>query len=398
MRVGITGASGFIGQGLVKQLRSRHDLVLIGRDAARLRSLFSDVQTVSFDEALANAIGLDAIIHLSAANTDSGLPDQEIEKANINLAQKVAEIALKSGAGLIVHASTAMMRDSGYSRGKRQAERILSNVPHVKTTNLRLAAVYGETYRGRLAVLNKVPGIVRPVLFSVAAALVPTLHIDKARTALSDALQAPEAGTRYITDQQAGNWTYAIGKKAVDLAFALVVIVFLWWLLIVIYLAIRFTSAGPGILRQVRVGYRKAHFTCFKFRTMVVDAPVRPTHEVGASALAPLGKGLRRFKLDELPQAINVLAGQMSLVGPRPCLPTQDALIEARHERDVYSIVPGITGYAQANGIDMSDPERLAKADQEYLALRSIPLDLKIMLATLIGRAVGPEGANPAEQ
>jgi O-antigen biosynthesis protein WbqP len=111
-----------------------------------------------------------------------------------------------------------------------------------------------------------------------------------------------------------------------------------------------------------------------------------PTHEVGEKAITKAGRTLRRLKLDELPQLWNVLKGEMSLVGPRPCLPTQGELIERRRELGVYALRPGITGLAQVRGIDMSDPNKCAAADAEYLKHRSLRLDAEIILKTLGGR------------
>jgi O-antigen biosynthesis protein WbqP len=114
-----------------------------------------------------------------------------------------------------------------------------------------------------------------------------------------------------------------------------------------------------------------------------------PTHEVKASSVTALGEHLRRFKIDELPQLWNVLAGDMSLVGPRPCLPSQTDLVEARRQLGVFEVRPGITGLAQVNGIDMSDASRLAKIDAQYVRTQSLIGDLRLTIATLRGHGVG---------
>jgi O-antigen biosynthesis protein WbqP len=114
-----------------------------------------------------------------------------------------------------------------------------------------------------------------------------------------------------------------------------------------------------------------------------------PTHEVSAAAITPLGDYLRRFKIDELPQLFNVLAGDMSLVGPRPCLPSQLELIAARRRLGVLDVRPGITGLAQVRGIDMSNAERLAEVDAQYVRSRSFFGDLKLAWATVRGQGVG---------
>lgn len=101
------------------------------------------------------------------------------------------------------------------------------------------------------------------------------------------------------------------------------------------------------------------------------------------SAVTSVGKVLRKFKLDELPQFWNVLKGEMSLVGPRPCLPTQTELIEYRRQLGVLAVLPGITGLAQIRGINMSTPQLLAETDATYLRTASLWLDLRILLGTL---------------
>ena len=104
-----------------------------------------------------------------------------------------------------------------------------------------------------------------------------------------------------------------------------------------------------------------------------------------AADVTRVGYFLRKTKLDELPQLINVLAGDMSLVGPRPCLPSQKNLIEARRRLGVNTVRPGITGLAQVNGVDMSVPERLARIDAGYVATASLLMDLRLILASLPG-------------
>ena len=126
-------------------------------------------------------------------------------------------------------------------------------------------------------------------------------------------------------------------------------------------------------------------FTCYKFRTMKVDTPNLATHKIQDSYVTKVGLFLRKYKLDELPQALNILKGEMSLIGPRPCLPNQIELIKERDERNIFTIKPGISGWAAVNNVDMSNPKLLAQTDEEYLKLRSISLDIKIIIKTLLG-------------
>lgn len=178
-------------------------------------------------------------------------------------------------------------------------------------------------------------------------------------------------------------------KRALDVAACALLLLLLWPILLIVIVAIRLESRGPAIFKQVRVGKHGRVFTCYKFRTMFAGTGDVPTHQVSASAITPLGDYMRRFKIDELPQLANVLAGDMSLVGPRPCLPSQVELIEARRRLGVLEVRPGITGLAQVGGIDMSNADRLAEVDAKYVRNQSFRGDLKLIWATLRGQGVG---------
>src|SRR5882724_5273022 len=178
-------------------------------------------------------------------------------------------------------------------------------------------------------------------------------------------------------------------KRAFDVLACVLFLLFFWPILLIFIIAIRLQSPGPAIFRQVRVGKNGRLFTCYKLRTMYSGTANLPTHEVQASSVTALGEHLRRFKIDELPQLWNVLIGDMSLVGPRPCLPSQVDLVEARRRLGVLDVRPGITGLAQVNGVDMSDANRLAEIDAQYVRTQSLIGDFRLILATLRGQGVG---------
>jgi O-antigen biosynthesis protein WbqP len=178
-------------------------------------------------------------------------------------------------------------------------------------------------------------------------------------------------------------------KRAFDVAACLLFLLICWPILFVIIIAIRLQSPGSAIFTQIRVGKGGRLFTCYKFRTMYAGTANLPTHQVQPSAVTALGEHLRRFKIDELPQLCNVLIGDMSLVGPRPCLPSQVELVEARRRLGVLEVRPGITGLAQVSGVDMSDASRLAEIDAQYVRTQSLFGDLRLIMATLRGRGVG---------
>ena len=173
-----------------------------------------------------------------------------------------------------------------------------------------------------------------------------------------------------------------------DFLFSFFGLLFLWPVLLILYI-IGFFDSGSPIFVQERVGKNKKGFKLFKFRTMPVHTQSVATHLANAVTITPYGKFLRKSKLDELPQLINVLVGDMSLVGPRPNLFNQTELIEERDKRGVYKVVPGITGLSQINEIDMSTPVALAIKDAEMLQKFSLADYFKYIFATISGKGQG---------
>lgn len=159
--------------------------------------------------------------------------------------------------------------------------------------------------------------------------------------------------------------------------------------LLILLLIIGWCETRAPLFRQERVGRHQQPFVLLKFRTMRPDTSSVATHLADASAVTVFGRFLRRTKLDELPQLWNVLRGDMSLVGPRPCLFNQIELISERASRGVFEARPGITGFAQVQGIDMSTPELLAKTDAEMLQSLNIVQYFRYICLTVLGRGVG---------
>lgn len=176
--------------------------------------------------------------------------------------------------------------------------------------------------------------------------------------------------------------------RLLDIIFSLLGLVFGLPILVLLTLIGLFDTGSP-IFRQQRVGRNKKPFTLVKFRTMKPDTAHVASHLANSSAITPFGGFLRKTKLDELPQLWNVLKGEMSLVGPRPCLFNQEELIAEREQRGVLKARPGITGLAQVNDIDMSTPKLLAETDAKMLNSLTLRSYFTYILQTVAGKGSG---------
>lgn len=170
---------------------------------------------------------------------------------------------------------------------------------------------------------------------------------------------------------------------------AIVAIVILSPVLLICLALIYFNDKGNPLFTQERVGQFEAVFVLYKLRTMSVDTRHGASHEVGRDTITSIGRFLRSSKLDELPQLWNVVNGTMAFVGPRPSLASQSTIVKARRGRGVYRVLPGITGLAQVNKVDMSDVNRLVDYDSEYVETHSLSLDMKLIWQTLLGNGSG---------
>lgn len=394
MRIVITGVSGFLGTQLVPLLQTQGvELLLIGRDTEALADSFPQHSIASYNE-LANAgKGYDAVLHLAVMNNDQPGSLEKFRSVNVMMLQTVLSAASVAGIKTFINVTSLKARNcanaSPYERSKAEGEEILKTIDGINVVNLRLPAVYGEEYRGNLAVLYKVPKFIRPLAFQILASIKPTVHIKHITQAVVDVVAEGVQGEKIVSDCQVGNNVFRTFKRIEDIGFALFVIVFLWWILLLAWIIVRFGSPGSAIFAQERVGHRQKIFICYKFRTMYSGTRQAGTHEMSSNSITKAGKFLRKTKIDELPQVWNLLRGDMSLVGPRPGLPVQIELTAARAARGIFDTQPGITGWAQIQNIDMSNPTRLASVDAEYIAMQTIPMELKIVLDTVFGAGQG---------
>ena len=176
--------------------------------------------------------------------------------------------------------------------------------------------------------------------------------------------------------------------RLIDFLAALFGLLFLWPILFVVII-IGFFDTGSPIFIQERVGRNKRPFKLIKFRTMSVETKSVASHLASTASITKLGAFLRKTKIDELPQLINVVRGEMSLVGPRPNLFNQHELIIEREKLGVYDVLPGITGLAQVQNIDMSTPGLLAKTDRKMIDTLTLKGYFKYIMMTATGSGSG---------
>jgi len=175
-------------------------------------------------------------------------------------------------------------------------------------------------------------------------------------------------------------------KRLIDFILALIGVLILSPIFLILALAIKIDSKGPVLFCQKRVGVHGSHFMIYKFRTMRTDTPKdMPTHLLKdpTQYITKVGKFLRKTSLDELPQIVNILKGDMAIVGPRPALWNQFDLIEEREKYHANDILPGLTGWAQVNGRDELEIPIKAMLDGEYVERMSFFFDIKCIMLTV---------------
>lgn len=391
----VTGASGNVGRRLIPLLASGgHRILAVGRDVPTLEACYAAIPAVdvaSYDD-LAGQQACDTLVHLAVRNNNQSGTLEDFTYVNVNFAIGICEEFNRMGGRRFINISSILSLDpdnvSPYAVSKNLARRRIADLVGDRLDDIHIGYFYDERYFGEKLALLKSLGVLGSSLFGLFKALKPTTSARSLADYIMGsacALPAPHI----LTDDVSQLGSYRSAMRAIDIMVALIVLIVLLPVFVVLWALIPLDSPGPAIFAQTRVGKRRAPFILYKFRTMKPDTVAAGTHEVSVSAVTGIGKFLRRTKLDELPQAINLLRGEMTLVGPRPSLPSQEELVNERANLGVFGIKPGITGYAQIRQIDMSRPQELARADYVFMKLQSLTLNLKIILLTAFGRGGG---------
>ena len=191
---------------------------------------------------------------------------------------------------------------------------------------------------------------------------------------------------------------YRLLKRMIDIILSVVLLVLLLPILLLIYIIIKIQEPGPAIFKQERLGRDGKIFDILKFRTMKIHAPSIAAAEIcEEDYVTGLGKLLRRTSLDELPQLLNILKGEMSFVGPRPLIPNEGSINDRRRDLGIHKLRPGLTGWAQVIARDTSDQDEKLNLDLHYKLHKSLALDLKIMFMTFFAMVHDKEDGKQKE-
>jgi lipopolysaccharide/colanic/teichoic acid biosynthesis glycosyltransferase len=400
MRIALTGAKGLIAGGLIKDLSENHDLILVSRVANTTHDEKNPpgrVEYMAMDEFLIKLpdLQLDILLHLAVVNNNQSVSKSEFTKVNVDLTLDLAKRCASNKVKFIFFSSTHALTPGPighYALSKKVACDRLHEIPNLECWILHLPAVIPLTAKvGRFSIFRFIPERAKFVVLSILRLFRPFITLDALAEFLKNELDSTgeeEMGVYYVKNIMVGGLQYSgflnLWGYTSSLILAVIATVPVFFTLGFLWIAFVLTGSRDFIFRQNRVGLWSKPFTVYKIRTMAPETAERPTHEVSRSQVTRMGRFLRRARIDELPQCINLLKGEMTFVGPRPCLTTQSGLIAERVRRGILEIPPGITGWAQVWGVDMSDVRRLTQFDEYYLRYRTVGLDLKIICHTLL--------------
>lgn len=316
------------------------------------------------------------LFHLASCNDSPSLSREEQLASNVALTRMLLA-ASETHDFEFIFISTIKRDKSNYAKTKRIAEKLVSQ--NKNNIVIRLPAILEKKTNIATKILYRINKNKKGVLYYFLKTFYPMLTV-------SDFIAIINKITSRATvdrDVQSDNLLYKGLACIVDKVAGLIMLC----ILVTIYPLCAFFSrayfSSGALFIQKRTGKDFEEFSIFKLRTLPKETPSVATHELPLPALPAWFDVIRKLKIDELPQAINLLNGSMSLIGPRPCLPSQGELLELRAALNLTSAKPGITGWAQCNSITMQRPIKLSEYDSYYFDARSIYLDIKIMFKTV---------------
>ena len=393
----ISGGSGFLGKLLLpKLLKNDHKITLIGRSKLSNTECLP-YSYLTYDEYFNNNYQCDIFLNLAAINNNNYKNSfDEYKNINCDLVKKLIEKNLENKNNTFYafnsFHSLDLKNKSNYAITKRMQSNEIEIIKNCNVKEIFLPIVYGNEFSGNLKFVKYIPKVLRNYFLNLISSIKPTVTVDKVYKKLLD--NQKENRNKpikkiFLSNDINKNFYYKIFNYITNYFFALTILLLFWWLLILLCIVIRIDSKGSPIFKQMRVGLNGKNFTCYKLRTMKIETENIETQKVSKNSITRFGRYLRSTKIDEIPQIINILKGEMSLIGPRPGLPSQIELLKKRNELNVLNLKPGITGLSQINNIDMSNPKKLAESDRNYIYLRSILIDIKIVFLTIFGRGHG---------
>jgi len=399
LKVIITGGTGYIGRSITCALRETHQIVIVTRDpAAPNLPQLKNVRYISYKDLQDTLPELDAdvMVHMATLNNNSTSTVKDYRLVNVELTALMASLCEEYSVPLVhfssSHAAPSYSIDD-YSISKLEALENLSKFKRLNYLVITLPAVVtSERPAGILRYLWVLSGQLRSWALPYISVLKPVTTEDKVVQAVQFAIYRlttpsldvePERRQIYIGTEAAKSRLYRFWQAVITGLFISLAFPIFLTITPLIWPIVRYSTGGSFLFTQTRVGRYGKPFKVYKVRTMVVGTPEQPTHCMTENSVPGLVRYLRSSRLDELPQIWNILLGQMTLIGPRPCLLSQADLIEERGKHGILDYMPGITGWAQVSGVDMSDTARLLTYDLYYRHYHSIILDIKILYRTI---------------
>ena len=384
MNIIITGCTGYIGKILIpKLLKLNFNILAVGRNTEKIRFMFPELKCCNYQELIKQKDNFEFILHLAISNNLKKYNYKKFLETNVVFLKDILKISRKLKIKKFIYLRSIREIDifdqSNYAKSK-----ILRLEKNLKIETILIPLIYSSNfYPEKISFLNRLPKSISEYLFHFISSIKPTLNVN---TLVNHLRKKYRPNSVYLYEDLVDNKFYKIFNILVNLGFSIITIISFFWLLIGVYLIIVIESRGGGLFKQKRIGRNGKEFTLYKFRTMIENTKNVETHKISKEQVTKIGKYLRVLKIDELPQFLNILRGEVSLIGPRPSLISQKELIACRKKKKILTISPGITGWAQVCGIDMSDIKKLVQIEEDYLILRSILFDLKILLYTLVGK------------